>query len=78
MPVMMGTVATRRIRELGFKGFIIGCTGNALPSDTADFLAHGADMVLIKVCAYMKTYFIMGSSLTGELFDNVAHECQTV
>ena len=48
MPNMDGPTATKAIRELGYKGVIIGVTGNALPSDIAHFIAHGADTVLVK------------------------------
>lgn len=48
MPHMNGTTATKLIRELGYKGRIIGITGNCLPADIADFLAHGVDEVIIK------------------------------
>ena len=49
MPNMNGPAATRLIREqLGYKGLIIGVTGNALPDDIANFKDHGADDVLVK------------------------------
>ena len=49
MPNMNGPAATRLIREqLGYKGLIIGVTGNALPEDIANFKDHGADDVLVK------------------------------
>ena len=48
MPNMDGPTATKAIRELGYRGVIIGVTGNALPSDIAHFIAHGADTVLTK------------------------------
>jgi len=48
MPVMDGPTATRHIRELGFKGIVIGVTGNALPVDMDTFLAAGANKVLTK------------------------------
>jgi len=48
MPVMDGPTATRQIRELGYKGVILGVTGNALEEDTDNFIASGADKVLIK------------------------------
>ena len=49
MPNMNGPSATRLIREqLGYKGLIIGVTGNALPDDIANFKDHGADDVLVK------------------------------
>lgn len=48
MPGMDGPTATTVIRGLGYKGVVIGVTGNALPSDIDHFLAHGADRVLTK------------------------------
>ena len=49
MPNMDGPTATKRIRsDLGFKGLIIGVTGNALPEDIHTFKTCGADKVLIK------------------------------
>ena len=48
MPNMDGPTATRKIRELGFNGVIIGITGNALPEDVRVFLASGADKVMPK------------------------------
>ena len=43
-----GPTATKAIREMGYKGAIIGVTGNVLSSDMSNFLAHGADKVLSK------------------------------
>ena len=48
MPRMRGTEATKKIRDLGYKGIIIGVTGNALPEDVKDFIDHGADTVIPK------------------------------
>ena len=48
MPHMDGPTATKEIRTLGYKGLIIGVTGNALPADVAFFLAQGVDRVLVK------------------------------
>eukprot|EP00607_Mallomonas_marina_P007586 CAMPEP_0182418402 /NCGR_PEP_ID=MMETSP1167-20130531/2846_1 /TAXON_ID=2988 /ORGANISM="Mallomonas Sp, Strain CCMP3275" /LENGTH=613 /DNA_ID=CAMNT_0024592597 /DNA_START=164 /DNA_END=2005 /DNA_ORIENTATION=- len=48
MPKMDGPTATKAIRGLGFTGLILGVTGNALPEDIANFIAHGADQVLTK------------------------------
>ena len=48
MPEMDGPSATRIIRDMGFKGLILGVTGNALPEDVADFMACGANAVLVK------------------------------
>ena len=48
MPFMKGTEATRLIREMGYGGKIFGVTGNALQSDIDEFMAVGADEVMIK------------------------------
>lgn len=48
MPLMPGTTATKRIRELGYRGKIFGVTGNGLQADVDDFLSHGANEVLVK------------------------------
>jgi CheY-like chemotaxis protein len=45
---MRGPEATKHIRALGYKGIIVGVTGNALPEDIKEFIDHGADMVLTK------------------------------
>jgi len=48
MPVMNGTTATKKLRELGCSCLIVGVTGNILPEDISNFVAHGADDVLAK------------------------------
>ena len=48
MPIMDGPTATRKIRDMGYEGLILGVTGNALPSDIDLFMGHGADRVLTK------------------------------
>jgi len=48
MPVMDGPTATRKIRELGYSGIILGVTGNVLKEDMKKFLAAGANRVLTK------------------------------
>lgn len=48
MPNMSGPDATKRIREMGYSGFIIGVTGNVGKEDIASFIAHGANAVLGK------------------------------
>jgi len=40
--------ATRRLRAFGYPHLIIGVTGNALEEDVADFIAAGADSVILK------------------------------
>ena len=48
MPIMDGPTATKVLRDMGYKGVIIGVTGNALPSDVEYFTGKGANKVLIK------------------------------
>jgi CheY-like chemotaxis protein len=49
MPVMLGTEATKIIREeLGYQGLVLGVTGNVLDDDVKDFIAHGATDVIPK------------------------------
>ena len=48
MPNMDGPTAIAEIRKLGFKGIILGLTGNALQIDKESMLAAGADGVLVK------------------------------
>jgi CheY-like chemotaxis protein len=36
------------MREAGYRGIVIGATGNAQPEDIKDYLDHGADKVLVK------------------------------
>ena len=48
MPRMCGPVAAKTLRERGYRGVIVGVTGNALPADIQDYIAHGADEVLGK------------------------------
>jgi CheY-like chemotaxis protein len=46
---MLGTTATEIIRkELAYTGIIIGVTGNATAADIDEFLAKGADDVIVK------------------------------
>jgi CheY-like chemotaxis protein len=47
MPIMGGCEATKRIRELGFTGFIISVTGDSA-TDAAVMLENGADVTLQK------------------------------
>jgi CheY-like chemotaxis protein len=49
MPVMTGVEATQIIRKtLGYKGLILGVTGNALEEDIAEFTAAGVTKVVLK------------------------------
>ena len=69
MPFMDGTMATKLIRELGYKGKIFGITGNAFQSDIDEFIAHGVDEVLIKPLSMDKYAYVVQtifSSLPSE------------
>ena len=48
MPIMNGTEAVVKLRELGYNGIILGVTGNALPEDVQEFEDKGADLVIVK------------------------------
>ena len=48
MPNMCGAEATRLIRQLGYKGLIVGVTGNSQQSDIDEFTAAGVDKVMTK------------------------------
>lgn len=48
MPNKDGPQATREIRSLGYKGLIIGVTGNMMPSDVEYFMNAGANIILPK------------------------------
>lgn len=45
---MSGPEATKTLRAHGYKGVILGVTGNALADDIQHFMSCGADMVLSK------------------------------
>ena len=48
MPNMAGPEAVQRIRAMGFSNPILGVTGNTLPEQIEDFIAHGVNDVLSK------------------------------
>ena len=48
MPVMDGPSAVQKIRAMGYDKPIIGVTGNTLPEQIEDFIAHGADEIVTK------------------------------
>ena len=48
MPVMDGPTATREIRAAGYKGLLLGITGDVLPAEIEHFNKCGADRVLAK------------------------------
>ena len=48
MPNMDGPSATEAIRNLGYRGRIVGVTGNAMQYDIDHFINKGADCVITK------------------------------
>lgn len=49
MPRLDGHAATRVLRrEMGFRGLVIGVTGNAAEADVAAFIGAGASLVMPK------------------------------
>jgi CheY-like chemotaxis protein len=59
MPVMDGPTATQKIRDMGYKGVILGVTGNGHQPEIDLFLNSGADQVLIKPLSADKFYDII-------------------
>jgi CheY-like chemotaxis protein len=45
---MNGPEATQLLRQQGFRGLVVGVTGNVLQADVDSFLRCGADAVLPK------------------------------
>ena len=48
MPRMTGSVAAKVMRGKGFEGRIVGVTGNAGTAQKQNFLASGADEIIVK------------------------------
>jgi len=52
MTALHGPEAVEKMRQQGFKGLVVGVTGNVMEDDLADFIKHGANDVVKKpVCA---------------------------
>ena len=45
---MTGATATKMLRESGYKGKILGVTGNGLQSDISEFLCAGVNEIYLK------------------------------
>ena len=56
MPGINGPTTVERMRELGFKGIVIGVTGVANKAYIDVFIAHGADRVLVKPVGFNTLY----------------------
>ena len=63
MPVMTGPEAAYEMRKDGFKGWIIGVTGNALDVDLEHFISQGADRVLTKPVSLRSLRIIIAGGL---------------
>ena len=48
MPMMDGTEAVARLRDLGYMGLILGLTGSGRDEDILNFKKNGADYVIMK------------------------------
>lgn len=48
MPIMNGHDATQKLRDAGYRGLIIGITGDSALTEVAAFMNRGADGVLVK------------------------------
>ena len=57
MPRMSGLEACSAMRRLGFRGCIVGLTGNALERDVAEYLTQGADAALKKPLDLNELFF---------------------
>lgn len=71
---MDGPTATKEIRMLGYRGPVIGLTGNAIQSDIDYFIQHGASAVIIKPASkalLLKTfqgiYFILHNLISASV-----------
>ena len=57
---MDGPEAVQKMRaDLGYRGVVIGITGNALPEDLDNFRQHGANIVLTKPLTNAKLIDVM-------------------
>lgn len=48
MPEMNGDEASKVLREKGYKGIIIGVTGDAMSDDVERFMRSGIDDIIVK------------------------------
>ena len=69
---MDGPEAAQRMRaELGYRGVVIGITGNALPEDLTYFKDHGANTVITKPLTNAKLMDAMRQSNFDQRMDMV-------
>jgi CheY-like chemotaxis protein len=59
MPVMRGRDAVKEMRAMGYRGVVLGVTGNVLQEDIDDFKACGTDDVILKPFTPLKFKDVM-------------------
>eukprot|EP01041_Mallomonas_annulata_P042186 gene42186-biopygen9451 len=69
MPVINSLDATKAMRNMGYKGIIMGLTGNVSSEDIEEFMSHGADVVLAKPLE-MEKFDVVLQSLVYQV-DNI-------
>lgn len=71
MPYLRGPEATRQIHEAGFKGLVIGVTGDAKGYEEEFFLA-GADKVMLKPLDVDSSFMFLTDKQTQKLRTHTA------
>merc|ERR1711871_533938 len=59
MPALTGASATKLLRSKGFKGIIIGLTGDAMDEDVQTFMSSGTDIVMSKPLKFQELCIIL-------------------
>ena len=59
MPTLTGASATKLLRSEGFKGIIIGLTGDAMDEDVQTFMSSGTDIVMSKPLKFQELCIIL-------------------
>jgi len=70
MTKMNGPEAAAVMRKKDFSGMIIGVTGNVLDEDIADFISHGASLILPKPLSKPRLVDILWKVIDGKLSSN--------
>ena len=65
MPNLSGPEAVKQIRAMGFTNPILGVTGNTLPEQVEDFIAHGVNDVLSKPVHFRSLKDAIARNLEG-------------
>lgn len=72
MPGLCGPEATKQVRSLGYKGVVIGVTGNAFEDQIQNYLSCGANAVLQKPLDIIKLKTLVSKMLSTT--DNVIED----